>query len=69
MAAAVALFDQITMKDGMVILVTGSAGHLGEALMRTLPTLRHSEIGVVIKVSPFTHAVDSITDRKFVKHA
>jgi nucleoside-diphosphate-sugar epimerase len=67
MAVAVALFDQITMKDGMVILVTGSAGHLGEALMRTLPKLGYSAIGVDIKESSFTHAVGSIADRKFVK--
>jgi UDP-glucose 4-epimerase len=51
----------------MTILVTGSAGHLGEALMRTLPGLGHEAIGVDIKASPFTHAVGSITDRPFVK--
>jgi UDP-glucose 4-epimerase len=67
MLGAESLSDQITMKDEMVILVTGSAGHLGEALMRTLPKLGHSAVGVDIKESPFTHAVGSITDRRSVK--
>src|SRR3977135_2607821 len=51
----------------MAILVTGSAGHLGEALMRTLLEAGHQSIGVDIKKSPFTHQVGSITDRDFVK--
>jgi UDP-glucose 4-epimerase len=32
----------------MTILVTGSAGHLGEALMRTLPQQGHQVIGLDI---------------------
>src|SRR5882672_4891409 len=51
----------------MTILVTGSAGHLGEALMRTLLEAGHQSIGVDIKRSAFTHEVGSITDRSFVK--
>ena len=50
----------------MRILVTGSAGHLGEALMRTLPDRGHQPIGLDIKPSPFTHAVGTIADRAFV---
>src|SRR5262249_54943898 len=50
----------------MTILVTGSAGHLGEALMRTLLEAGHRPIGVDIKKSAFTHEVGSITDRGFV---
>src|SRR5688572_14788692 len=50
----------------MTILVTGSAGHLGEALMRTLLEVGHQSIGVDIKKSAFTHEVGSITDRRFV---
>jgi UDP-glucose 4-epimerase len=50
----------------MTILVTGSAGHLGEALMRTLLEAGHESIGVDIKKSAFTHEVGSITDRSFV---
>src|SRR5262245_37512964 len=51
----------------MTILVTGSAGHLGEALMRTLLREGHQPLGVDIKKSAFTHAEGSITDRNFVK--
>jgi UDP-glucose 4-epimerase len=51
----------------MAILVTGSAGHLGEALMRTLLEAGHQPIGVDVKQSPFTQEVGSITDRRFVK--
>jgi nucleoside-diphosphate-sugar epimerase len=51
----------------MRILITGSAGHLGEALMRTLQNSAHEPIGVDIKTGPFTHCVGSIVDRIFVK--
>ena len=51
----------------MKILVTGSAGHLGEALMRTLRPTAHRVIGVDILASPFTDRVGSIADRAFVK--
>jgi UDP-glucose 4-epimerase len=50
----------------MRILVTGSSGHLGEGLMRTLPAVGHEPVGVDIKPSPFTHYVGSIADRAFV---
>jgi nucleoside-diphosphate-sugar epimerase len=50
----------------MRILVTGSAGHLGEALMRTLEHSDHEAMGLDIKSSPFTHRVGSITERSFV---
>jgi UDP-glucose 4-epimerase len=53
----------------MKILVTGSAGHLGEALMRTLASTGHEAIGLDIKTSPFTHRVGSITERRFVNRA
>jgi UDP-glucose 4-epimerase len=49
------------------ILVTGSAGHLGEALMRTLPLAGYSPLGLDIKPSPFTEFVGSIADRDFVR--
>jgi len=51
----------------MRILITGSAGHLGEALMRTLQNSQHDAIGLDVKTSPFTQRVGSITDRGFVK--
>jgi UDP-glucose 4-epimerase len=54
-------------EDDMRILVTGSAGHLGEALMRHLQTSPHQAVGLDIKNSPFTHHVGSITEESFVK--
>jgi len=51
----------------MKILVTGSAGHLGEALMRSLEVTDHEAIGLDIKSSPFTRREGSITERNFVK--
>jgi len=51
----------------MTILVTGSAGHLGEALMRTLRSQGRDARGIDIKASAFTDKVGSITDRAFVR--
>jgi nucleoside-diphosphate-sugar epimerase len=51
----------------MKILVTGSAGHLGEALVRTLRHLKHNVIGLDIQASGSTTHVGSITDRPFVQ--
>jgi UDP-glucose 4-epimerase len=51
----------------MRILVTGSSGHLGEALMRILPGKGHETIGIDISESPYTQHVGSITDREFVR--
>jgi UDP-glucose 4-epimerase len=50
----------------MRILVTGSSGHLGEALMRTLRASEHEAVGVDILASPFTDHVGTIADRAFV---
>jgi UDP-glucose 4-epimerase len=49
------------------ILVTGSAGHLGEALMRVLPTHGHEVVGLDILKSPYTTVVGSIADRGTVR--
>jgi UDP-glucose 4-epimerase len=49
------------------ILVTGSAGHLGEALIRTLREHGHEAIGLDVLASRHTEAVGSITDRAFVR--
>jgi nucleoside-diphosphate-sugar epimerase len=51
----------------MQVLVTGSAGHLGEALVRTLRELKNEVIGLDILASPSTTRVGSITDRSLVK--
>ena len=47
----------------MRILVTGSAGHLGEGLMRTLAHSEHDAVGLDIKESQFTQRVGSIAER------
>ena len=52
----------------MRALVTGGAGHLGEALVRTLRDLNHEVLGLDILESPFTTHVGSITDRACVRH-
>jgi len=51
----------------MKILVTGSAGHLGEALVRTLRRAGTPVIGLDIDASPFTDVQGSITDRPLVR--
>ena len=51
----------------MTILVTGSAGHLGEALMRTLRAQHREALGIDLRTSPFTARTGSITDRAFVR--
>jgi UDP-glucose 4-epimerase len=52
----------------MKVLVTGSAGHLGEALVRTLANSQHEVVSLDILASPFTTQVGSITDRSCVGH-
>ncbi|ANK87135.1 MULTISPECIES: NAD-dependent epimerase/dehydratase family protein [Rhizobium] len=53
----------------MTILVTGSAGHLGEALMRSLRAQSRWARGIDIKPSAFTDMVGSIGDRGFIRRA
>ena len=50
----------------MRILVTGSAGHLGEALMRTLGT-DHHVVGIDVLETSFTTRIGSIVDRSFIR--
>jgi UDP-glucose 4-epimerase len=52
----------------MRALVTGSSGHLGEALVRTLKKRGDEAVGLDIIPSPFTSDVGSIGDRGLVKH-
>ena len=47
----------------MSLLVTGSSGHLGEALMRTLRASGRAAVGLDVIPGPFTDEVASIADR------
>jgi UDP-glucose 4-epimerase len=51
----------------MRVLVTGSAGHLGEALVRTLQKTSYEVVGLDIVASDFTSQLGSIADRSHVK--
>ena len=50
----------------MKILVTGSTGHLGEALIRALRALDHEVVGLDLAPSAFTTEIGSIADRACV---
>jgi len=51
----------------MRILVTGSSGHLGEALARASLELGHEVIGVDVAEGRYTNRLGSICDRAFVR--
>jgi UDP-glucose 4-epimerase len=51
----------------MKILVTGSAGHLGEALVRTLRGEGHTVVGLDVVASNETDVIGSITDAATVR--
>ncbi|WP_421717564.1 NAD-dependent epimerase/dehydratase family protein [Algiphilus sp.] len=51
----------------MKVVVTGSAGHLGEGLVRVLSDTSHQVVSVDRVASPYTSQVGSITDRAFVR--
>jgi UDP-glucose 4-epimerase len=53
----------------MRVLVTGSAGHLGEALVRTLREAGHAVVGLDRLTSAHTDVVASVTDRAAVRSA
>lgn len=48
-------------------LVTGSSGHLGEALVRTLRASKQDVVSLDMKPAPFTTHVGSINDRAVVR--
>jgi UDP-glucose 4-epimerase len=50
-----------------MILVTGSAGHLGEGLVRTLRAQGRAVRGIDLVASPYTDLVGTIVDRAFVE--
>ncbi|SFE07798.1 Nucleoside-diphosphate-sugar epimerase [Chitinophaga sp. CF118] len=49
------------------VLVTGSTGHLGEALVRILKSLHYEVVSLDVLASPFTTHQGTISDRDFVK--
>jgi nucleoside-diphosphate-sugar epimerase len=49
------------------VLVTGSAGHLGEALVRVLRDGGHDVTGLDVRQSAFTTVVGSVADRAVVR--
>jgi nucleoside-diphosphate-sugar epimerase len=53
----------------MKLLVTGSAGHLGEALVRVLRDTSHEVVSLDLVPSPFTTHVGSIADRSLVRRS
>ncbi len=53
----------------MTVLVTGSAGHLGEAMMRSLRADGIGARGLDRKPSPFTDLVGSVVDRALLRDA
>ncbi len=53
----------------MKVLVTGSSGHLGEALVRTLREDSVDVVGLDLLPSDFTDISGSITDRNLVREA
>jgi UDP-glucose 4-epimerase len=52
----------------MRILVTGSSGHLGDALVRVLGAEGHDVVGLDLIAAPSTSVVGSIVDRACVRH-
>lgn len=54
------------MSHSYDVLVTGSAGHLGTALMLTLPSMGFTPLGIDILPSATTTHVGTIADRTFI---
>jgi len=57
------------MRHGGLTLVTGSAGHLGEAMVRTLRAAGRAARGLDLLASPWTDLVGSIADPAIAERA
>jgi UDP-glucose 4-epimerase len=57
------------MSERMRILVTGSSGHLGEALVHVLSGQEHEVVGLDVLKAPTTAMVGSVADRAVVRRA
>lgn len=53
----------------MNVLVTGSSGHLGEGLMRTLPAAGHKAVGLDLLPGAYTTVKGDIADRQTARAA
>jgi UDP-glucose 4-epimerase len=53
----------------MTILVTGSSGHLGEALMRVLAQEGREAVGADLLPGPYTHVVGDLADPAVARRA
>src|SRR5512139_1626177 len=53
----------------MSVVVTGSSGHLGEALVRTLRARSRAVVGFDLVASPYTDVVGSVADTQAVREA
>jgi UDP-glucose 4-epimerase len=63
----IALRPHRTVIDVERVLVTGSAGHLGEALARTLAEQGRDVVGIDLLPSAYTTHVGSVADRALVR--
>lgn len=62
----IACGTETSQKRRMKYLVTGSSGHLGEALVRILRTRGAEIVSIDVKPGAFTQFTGSIVDREFV---
>jgi UDP-glucose 4-epimerase len=64
---ALTAVSTLTAVTAARVLVTGSSGHLGEALVRALRDGGHDAIGIDIRQSAYTTVVGSVADRAVVR--
>jgi UDP-glucose 4-epimerase len=60
-------FCTLAIVTAAKVLVTGSSGHLGEALVRVLGDGGYDVTGIDVRPSPYTTVVGSVADRAVVR--